>query len=241
MVSSNVSFTFLFLFYWQITKASSFLVVGNTRNPALSFSTTNLFLPNNQRYRNPTLGTRLYLESPSNHTGSRLSLVTSHSRQQQSTTTELSASFSDVAVIGFRQIYCDLDGVLADFEKGIINLLGKTPSELVKGTMWKHVARADAFYENLDFTYDGKDLWDAIRHLQPDILTGVPYPKSSRIEKYNWCKEKLGTDTRKFHHVDMASGYRDHAPVNGKVPEEGVTNIITCWSNNKAMECSYGS
>jgi hypothetical protein len=151
---------------------------------------------------------------------------------------ELYASSSDVATLGLK-VYCDLDGVLADFEKGVVNLLGTRPSNIVKGTMWKNIARSNAFYENLDWTRDGQELWNAIQHLQPDILTGVPYPKSSRIQKFNWCKQKLGS--AKLHHVDMASGYRDHEPVNGNLPEEGVTNVITCWSNNKFRESSYGS
>eukprot|EP00980_Cylindrotheca_fusiformis_P028913 scaffold22672_cov141-Cylindrotheca_fusiformis.AAC.16 len=136
------------------------------------------------------------------------------------------------------KIYCDLDGVLADFEQGVFKLLGTKSSKLVKGTMWKHIARANAFYEHLDWTRDGKELWNAIQHLKPDILTGVPYPKSSRLEKVNWCKRNLGLD--KLHHVDMASGCRDHEPVNGNLPEEGVTNVITCWSNNKFRESRRG-
>eukprot|EP00339_Tiarina_fusa_P007486 CAMPEP_0117071756 /NCGR_PEP_ID=MMETSP0472-20121206/50462_1 /TAXON_ID=693140 ORGANISM="Tiarina fusus, Strain LIS" /NCGR_SAMPLE_ID=MMETSP0472 /ASSEMBLY_ACC=CAM_ASM_000603 /LENGTH=95 /DNA_ID=CAMNT_0004795495 /DNA_START=5 /DNA_END=288 /DNA_ORIENTATION=+ len=95
--------------------------------------------------------------------------------------------------------------------------------------MWKHIARANAFYEDLPWTNDGKRLWNAIRHLGPDILTGVPYPKASRQQKYNWCKRELGVE--ELHHVDMAAGHRDHEPVNGNVPKAGgVTNIITCWS-----------
>lgn len=141
---------------------------------------------------------------------------------------------TDVADLGVK-VYCDLDGVLVDFEKGVMNLLNTPSSKLIKGTMWKTIARANAFYEHLSWTRDGKRLWNAIRHLQPDILTGVPYPKSSREEKFNWCKRELGLE--ELHHVDMAAGCRDHESVNGNLPREDSTNIITCWSNNKHFEC----
>ena len=182
-----------------------------------------------------TTSSRLYLERPSNSTSS--------SQRPKNSSTELSASFLSTADVtsstpSLLKVYCDLDGVLADFDKGVINLLGKPANKVVRGTMWKTIARSNVpFYENLDWTKDGQRLWEQIRHLQPDILTGVPYHKSSRIEKYNWCKQKLGIDCDKLHHVDMASGYRDHESVNGNVPKEDVTNIITCWSNNKSKQC----
>ena len=132
-----------------------------------------------------------------------------------------------------------MDGVLVDFETGVRNLLHTPTSKLMKHTMWKHISRADAFFEHLPWMKDGKQLWLGIRHLNPDILTGVPPHESSRIEKVNWCKRELGLDD--LHHVDMASGYTDHNSVNGNQRKEGVTNVITCWSNNKHHECDHRS
>ncbi len=186
-----------------------------------------------QYFSTPT-ATRLFMETRAFNGTSALGR--NHGKTKSST--ELSVSLADVASLSYK-IYCDLDGVLVDFEKGVHNLLKTPSSQLVKGTMWKHIARANAFYENLDWTQDGKRLWEEIRHLQPTILTGVPYPKSSRVEKYNWCKRELGLDD--IYHVDMAAGYRDHDSVNGNLPKEGATNVITCWSNNKHMESDYRS
>lgn len=183
-----------------------------------------------------TTVTQLFMQA-SNHTGVIGSGLGHHNHRESST--ELSASFADMAASMGYKVYCDLDGVLVDFEKGVRQLLKAPSSKLVKGTMWKHIARANAFYEHLDWTNDGKRLWDGIRHLQPDILTGVPYPKSSRVEKVNWCKRELGLP--KVNHVDMAAGCRFHESVNGNFPKQDATNIITCWSNNKHMECGHGS
>ena len=151
--------------------------------------------------------------------------------------TELSASYNNAELLNPFKIYCDLDGVLVDFNYGVKSLLNSHPSKLIKGTMWKHIARADAFYEHLPWMSDGKKLWRALKPLQPDILTGVPYPKSSRVDKYSWCQRELGLD--ELNHVDMAAGCRDHEIVNGNSRKEGVTNVITCWSNNKYCESGY--
>ncbi|CAJ1954450.1 unnamed protein product [Cylindrotheca closterium] len=133
-------------------------------------------------------------------------------------------------------LYCDLDGVLVDFEGGFVDLTGKPTAKIAKQTMWKHIVRANAFFENLRWTKDGQVLWEAIKHLEPDILTGCPSHESSRTEKFNWCHQQLGVD--RLHHVDMASGFRHHRSVNGNRRQEGFTNIITCWSENKFRECT---
>ena len=155
--------------------------------------------------------------------------------------TELSFMSSGEATLPYPttnvKVYCDMDGVLCDFERGVQQLLNRGTQDLVKGTMWKHISNADAFFENLSWTGDGKRLWNAIRKLQPDILTGVPQHKSSRIEKFKWCQRELGLD--RLHHVDKAAGYNDHESVNGNVPIPDHCNVITCWSNNKHMECTH--
>lgn len=141
---------------------------------------------------------------------------------------------------GSYKIYCDMDGVLVDFEAGVQRLVQVPTRQLEKETMWKHIAETRAFFEDLSWTRDGKELWNGIRHLKPDILTGVPAILSSRIEKVQWCQRELGLE--KVHHVDMAgSGHDDHHSTNGCRPKEDATNIITCWSNNKHRECDERS
>jgi hypothetical protein len=147
------------------------------------------------------------------------------------------------------RIYCDLDGVLVDFESGIRSLFPEQSlaapksfhiNDLNRRDMWRRVRTADPpFFETLHWTAGGKRLWQAIRHLQPDILTGVPPFVSSRQQKMNWCRQQLCVPVR---HVDMAGPWRSHVNVNGgetslleSSPNEqaAVCNVITCWSDNK--------
>jgi hypothetical protein len=141
------------------------------------------------------------------------------------------------------KVYCDMDGCLVNFEKGVRMLLKTGSSNLDKRLMWEGISQAPRWFEQLEWQMDGKRLWGAIKHLRPDILTGVPDIQSSRVEKFNWCKRELGLEETDAHHVDMAAdGINDHESVNGNFPREDKTNIITCWSNNKYKECSrHGS
>jgi hypothetical protein len=90
------------------------------------------------------------------------------------------------------KIYCDLDGVLCDFDKAVREILGKPPHELGDKVMWPMLARQKNFYGDLDWMPDGKELWNSIKHLNPTILTGVPFGGWAPGQKKIWCGRELG-------------------------------------------------
>lgn len=101
------------------------------------------------------------------------------------------------------RIFCDLDGVLADFEKGVFTISGLKTSDQSVSKMWQRIASSDKFFENLDFMPDGYNLWMSVLEINckvssklPTLLTGVPSSNNKRheIEKKNWCKKKLGDE-----------------------------------------------
>ena len=91
------------------------------------------------------------------------------------------------------KLFLDLDGVLADMDKKIIEISGKRPSEMSPGDFWKHVESHGSFFESLEWCPGGEALWERTKHLHPTILTGVP---SKRYEfeqqKRRWVAQKLG-------------------------------------------------
>jgi len=92
------------------------------------------------------------------------------------------------------ELFLDLDGVLVDFDAGVKRVTGNLPSELSPRRMWPQLARADGFYEHLDWLPDGRRLWTAVEPLRPTILTGLPMGKWAEPQKRAWCARELGAE-----------------------------------------------
>lgn len=90
-------------------------------------------------------------------------------------------------------VFCDLDGVLADFEQGVKKKFNKSSDQLNSKMMWSTINKSSTFFETLPWMPKGKELWARIAKYYPVILTGVPRGNSSAIrQKINWCKRELG-------------------------------------------------
>jgi hypothetical protein len=92
------------------------------------------------------------------------------------------------------KLFLDLDGVLVDFDAGVVRATGRPPHALDVRTMWSRLARARGFFEHLGWTADGRALWEATAHLSPVILTGVPHGGWAEAQKRAWCARELGPD-----------------------------------------------
>lgn len=90
-----------------------------------------------------------------------------------------------------RRIYLDCDGVLADFDRGAQDILGLPPAAFEKryglGEFWKRLATAPAFFENLQPLPDAFELYEAVRHRDPVILTGLPRGAWAEPQKRRWA------------------------------------------------------
>lgn len=110
------------------------------------------------------------------------------------------------------QLYLDCDGVLADFDRAATELLGMPPRAFEKrrgpAAFWREIARHPDFYGSLPLMPDAMRLFDAVRHLDPIILTGLPRGNWAAPQKVRWAAEHF-PGTRIL--TVMAVDKRNHA------------------------------
>jgi hypothetical protein len=91
------------------------------------------------------------------------------------------------------KLFLDADGVLADFDAGATALLGMTPSQFEarngRREFWRRIAKAPNFYGKLPEMPDARRLFDAVEHLRPTILTGLPLGNWAAPQKVKWAAE----------------------------------------------------
>jgi hypothetical protein len=114
-----------------------------------------------------------------------------------------------------RRLYLDCDGVLADFDHGATAILGMKPKAFEHrhglGRFWQKLASAPDFYFSLPLMPDAMRLFDAVKHLHPVILTGLPRGNWAADQKMRWAAQ--------------------HFP--------GV-RMITCMARDKRNHAKYG-
>ena len=89
------------------------------------------------------------------------------------------------------RLFLDCDGVLADFDEGARRLLGMSPAAFEakhdRREFWRRIATASNFYGTLPEMPDARQLFDAVAHLQPTILTGLPIGNWAAPQKIAWA------------------------------------------------------
>lgn len=106
-----------------------------------------------------------------------------------------------------KKIYFDMDGVLADFDKGVIELAKTNTRDQMHSTneeeikLWDAIRKVDHFYDKLDLMENAKELFDLVYDKYQErceILTGIPKPhrniSNAGEDKINWVHRLLSKD-----------------------------------------------
>jgi len=106
------------------------------------------------------------------------------------------------------KIFCDMDGVLVDFIRGVKELIDDDYSEeaydrdpKVRKRMWdavKKYSKGDGdFWLELEEMPDARVLWDYIKVHDPEILTATGHSvKTAGDQKKEWIVDHLGSDIK---------------------------------------------
>jgi hypothetical protein len=99
-------------------------------------------------------------------------------------------------------VFCDMDGVLTDFEKRFTSLNPEKLSSAQYQTkygieeFWNLIdSYKEKFWSEMSWMSDGKDLWEYIKKYNPILLSAPSRKSSSRYGKKLWVNKNLpGTE-----------------------------------------------
>jgi FMN phosphatase YigB (HAD superfamily) len=129
------------------------------------------------------------------------------------------------------KIYCDMDGVLVDFDKGYKELTGKdiAGQHYNDTDFWDPINKAGYdFWFKLEWMKDGKQLWKYIEKYNPKLLSAPSRQEDSRVAKLDWVYKEL-PDTKLI--LRSAKHKKDFAEPNAILIDDRLDNIQG-WRDN---------
>lgn len=133
-------------------------------------------------------------------------------------------------------IFCDLDGVLANFEEGVKNRFKKTPDKLPPNVMWGVINKSNTFFDTLPWMRKGRELWEEIKKYDPIILTGIPRGATAKAvpagpcaaeQKRKWCARELGPD---IHVITCATKDKPKYCLSNSILIDDRTDNLNAWN-----------
>jgi hypothetical protein len=91
------------------------------------------------------------------------------------------------------RIYCDMDGVLCDFEYAANRVTGQVWGGLRTGQDWGSIKKTKNFWSTLPWKSGGRQLWNYIKKFDPHILSAYSTEDPNcKPGKRRWLSNNLG-------------------------------------------------
>jgi len=91
------------------------------------------------------------------------------------------------------RIYCDMDGVLCDFEYAANKVTGQVWGGLTTGQDWESNRKTKNFWSTMPWKRDGRLLWNYIKKFEPHILSAyTTEDPNCKPGKNRWLRNNLG-------------------------------------------------
>lgn len=139
------------------------------------------------------------------------------------------------------KIYLDMDGVLADFNRGVAELCGFPPplkqdeDPAYDDLMWAEVKKIPHFYDKLELMPGAKEMFDRLYDKYGDkceILTGIPGPRRGLSDvaedKIKWVRRLLSQDI--VVNTVRRAEKRGFAKGEGCILIDDLESTITAWN-----------
>jgi len=136
-------------------------------------------------------------------------------------------------------IFCDMDGVIVDFDKGYEELTGKSTNHASlqdKNEFWgllnnslkeKNLTEYD-YWVNLPWMSDGQTLWNYIKGYNPYILTAPSRDPGSRQGKIEWVERLDGMKKLYFKPAKFKAEYSGKS----RILIDDRADTIEAWRSN---------
>lgn len=118
-------------------------------------------------------------------------------------------------ILKTRKIFCDMDGVTVDFDRGFYQIFQIDPHSIPRTQMWDMVRSYPNYYFHLPPMPDYLKLWASIEHFNPIKLTAIPRKgniPTAEQDKRNWVARYIGN------HVEVRIGPYAHDKKNHCTP-----------------------
>lgn len=121
-------------------------------------------------------------------------------------------------------IYCDMDGVLCDFDSQFEKYYNAHPRSLTNEELIKAIdAKGIEFWSEMEWMKGGKQIWSLISPYKPSLLTSPGKFKYAEEGKKIWVANNL---TPQPSDIIFAQARNKHIILSGKSPEEISNSIL---------------